>query len=80
MNITENRQHLEESVKQLAADDRFKVFMGAIEGLKQAAIANAAADASLANPGTTSAALGEVRAYLDIQNLVDEYRDREIKT
>ena len=73
MIITTDRERLREAIGQLGGNDGFKVFMEALEGLKQAAIANATADATLEKPGTTSAALGEVRAYMDIQNLVKEY-------
>lgn len=72
----ELRAELEESVKQLAGDVRFKVFVKSIEGLHKYAIANACSDAALANPGTTAAALGECRAYQDILGLVDEYREK----
>jgi hypothetical protein len=64
---------MREAIGQLGGNDGFRVFMEAIEGLKQAAISNATADLTLEKPGTTCAALGEVRAYMDIQNLVKEY-------
>lgn len=70
------RVELAEAIKQLAGDPRFQVFMKVIAGMKESAVANACADASLSNPGTTSAALGECRAYREIENMVEEYRDK----
>lgn len=75
MNVEKEKELLANAIKQLVSDPRFQQFMEAIDGLKQASVANACADTTLQNPGTASAALGEVRAYLDIQNLVKEYTE-----
>jgi hypothetical protein len=66
------------AVKQLAGDDRFQLFMVGIEEMKMAALRDAGSDATLASPGATAAAIGEVRAYLDIQDLVKEHSEAEV--
>lgn len=76
MPIEETRAELAESIKQLAGDVRFQVFMRCLSEQADYAIANACSDAALANPMTASAALGEVRCYRDILNLVKEYEDK----
>ena len=73
MSLEQDKELLANAIKQLVDDVRFKQFMDAVEGLKQAAVANAISDRTLENLGTSAAALGEVRAYMDIQNLVKEY-------
>lgn len=60
------------AVRQLAGDDRFQLFMEAIEEMKVRAMRQAVSDESLSNLGTTAAALGEARAYMEIQDIVEE--------
>lgn len=73
MSLEQDKELLSNAIKQLVSDVRFLQFMEAIEGLKQEAVANAVSDKTLETLGTSAAALGEVRAYMDIQNLVKEY-------
>lgn len=61
------------AIRQLAGDDRFQMFMDAIRQMRQSALRAAASDAALSNLGSAAAGMGEVRAYLDIEDLVEEH-------
>jgi hypothetical protein len=76
MNDAQKSEILAESVKQLAGDDRFQAFMDGIKELKEAAINAATADSTLDSHGATASYLGEIRAYLLIENLVNENKDK----
>lgn len=65
---------LAETLKQLCGDSRFMDFMGEVRELREYAIRAAVAEQTVENTGRTVAALGEIRAYEDILNLVAEYR------
>lgn len=72
----QHREELNESLKQLAGDVRFRAFLKALEDLKDDAVNNAILDVTLEHSGTTQAALGEVRAYLAILNTAKEYSEK----
>ena len=70
--------HLRESIKQLAGDVRFRMYMREIRDMREAAINDATMDLrNLAAQGTAYAALGEIRAYTNLMNLVKEYEDKD---
>lgn len=78
MSAEKIREELAESIKQLAGDVRFKAFVRELENMRDDALNNAIIDASLQSPGTAYAALGEVRTYLAILNLVKEYTEKGV--
>jgi hypothetical protein len=65
---------LANAIKQLVGDDRFQMFIDAIKVYKDEAVIAACSNESLENPLTAAAALGHVRAYVDIFGLVEEAR------
>jgi len=67
---------LKESLKQLSGDVRFKVFMRSLQSLREFAIREACADSNVESPTKMAASLGEIRAYTDIFNVVDEHKAR----
>jgi hypothetical protein len=70
-------EHLRESLKQLAGDVRFKVYMAEIREMREAAITEGTQNLqNLAAQGTAYAALGEIRAYTNLINLVKEYEEK----
>jgi hypothetical protein len=55
----------------LIADPRFKDFMDLVRSLKDAAVELSATHETVSNERTTLAAIGSVRAYLDIIGVYD---------
>lgn len=63
---------LQRAIAQLALDERFRLFMSAIAELREGALADAIASDQVGDPRRTSANLGEIRAYRDIEALYEE--------
>ena len=71
-------EQFRECVKQLAGDPRFRIYMQELREMREAAINEGTQNLqNLAAQGTAYAALGEIRAYTNLLNLVKEYEDRE---
>lgn len=58
------------SIRSLSDNPHFKLFMTEIVNLKEMAMRDACMGDCVGNPGRQSAALGEVRAYIDILDVV----------
>ena len=71
----EKQMELKESIRQLAGDVRFKVFIEALRALREFALREACTDENVGNATRMAASLGEIRAYTDIFNVVDEHAD-----
>lgn len=74
MTIEEKLELLNETIRQLSGDDRFRVFVEKLREMREDSIAVALHDETCGNSLKVAAALGEVRAYQDILNLIDEYK------
>jgi hypothetical protein len=73
MSPEEKKELLDEAIKQLAGHPGFHAFVDALREMKQSAITFAISNDVVESPGRIAAALGEIRAYEDIFNLVDEH-------
>lgn len=60
---------LQRAIAQLSLDERFRLFMSAIAELREGALADAIASDQVGDARRTSANLGEIRAYRDIEAL-----------
>lgn len=76
----EKRAALVESIRQLAGDVRFKVFVESLKGARDRAIQEACFNENVANSLVTAAYIGEIRAYVDIFNAIDEHAETSMAT
>jgi hypothetical protein len=76
MTYAEKQELLDNSLKQLTTHPAFIEFVDAIKQMKESAIVAAVSEKTFKTPYRTVGALGEVRAYVDILNLVEDYRQR----
>lgn len=60
------------SIAQLSLDDRFKVFIGQLQEMKNAALAEAVSNRTLENHAVLAGYMGEIRCYSDIIALYDD--------
>lgn len=74
----EKRRILAESLKLLTGHEPFLRFMDGLQELREAAVRDACRNDVVDNTGRVFAALGEIRAYTDIQNLVSEYAQKPL--
>lgn len=58
------------SIRSLAENPHFKLFLSEVVNLRDMAMREACMGENVGNPGKQSAALGEVRAYIDILDVV----------
>jgi hypothetical protein len=77
MTLTEKRELVSESLRQLGGDPRFQSFLEAVQTMRNEAIRAACADKVLRSRGKTVAALGEIRAYEDILALAEENKPEQ---
>ena len=74
----EKLEALEESLRQLANHEPFKLFTTAIEELKEQAVFYGSSREAMTTPMEAARAMGEVAAYRDILALISEHRPKPI--
>lgn len=62
------------ALEPLLGDTRFTDFLDTVKELKDEAVITAALQGTISNERTTLAALGEIRAYLDILGIAENYK------
>jgi hypothetical protein len=62
------------AMEPLLGDDRFTTFLDAVKELKEEAIGRSIMHDSVRSDRATLAAMGEIRAYVDILNIAEDYR------
>ena len=76
--IEEKRAILDQSLTMLAKHEPFLQFMDAVKELKNKAIEDSVRLDVVDDFGKVASCLGEVRTYLDIENLVSEYAQKSL--
>lgn len=79
MTYEEKRAYLSESIKLLTTHEPFQRFMDGVVQLQLSAIRDSVRMDVVDNPYKVAAALGEVRAYLDIQDMVMEFSQKSLE-
>ena len=73
------RERLAETIKLLATHEPFRAFMHELGNMRDMAIQDACRNEVLDNPTKIAASMGEIRAYLDICALVDEFTPKNLE-